>query len=235
MIKQEAISKFEDERRFNKRVGNLFVSIINNAIEKKGKAYVALSGGSTPVPIFQYIREKCIEKVEWEKVSFFWVDERPVSPDSKDSNYGNASKLLLDYLPGAKTYRIKGENSPDLAANDYKEYIRRIVAFSEGLPCFDLMWLGMGTDGHTASIFPDSEVIHEKEEWVKSVWVEKLNSYRITLTLPVINNAKNRMIVMKGEKKLEVFNEIQKVEEKKYPIQFLQPSAAKDYWMISVN
>ncbi|WP_445665610.1 6-phosphogluconolactonase [Fodinibius sp. AD559] len=235
MIEEGAISKFKYEEKFKKRVAKLFILIINDAIEKKGEAYVALSGGSTPVPVFRFIREKCLEKVDWEKVCFFWVDERPVPPESEESNYGNACEKLLNYLPGVKRYRMKGEYSPEQAAKEYEQYLKKVVPSKDGLPCFDLIWLGMGSDGHTASIFPNSEMINEKKDWVKSVWVEKLNSYRITLTLPIINNAKNRMIVMKGKEKLEVFNEIQKIKEKKYPIQFIQPSTAKDYWMIGVN
>ena len=232
MNKLATIYKYDNEESFFKRAANIFVTLITDSIKKREQAFVALSGGTTPIPVFKIIRDEFVDKVNWNKVSFFWVDERSVPPNHSDSNFGNARNKLLDYLPGIRTYRIKGEHPAKKAAKEYEECIEKVVPSSDGLPCFDLIWLGMGTDGHTASIFPQSTVINEQEKWVKDVWVNKHDTHRVTLTFPVINNARSRMIVIRGDSKLAIFKEIQQLEEKKYPIQYIYPSDADDYWIV---
>lgn len=230
-----SIEKFDEEESFNRRATELFISLIKQTLQKRYEVFVALSGGTTPFPIFKMIKEKFLNYIDWGTVNFFWVDERAVPPAHKESNFGNANRELLEYLPGVKVYRLKGEIPQRDAVHEYKSYLKKMLPFEDGLPCFDLIWLGMGTDGHTASIFPNSEVIDERNEWVKGVWVDKLDAYRLTLTFPVINNARNRMILVRGAKKLKIFNEIQELEEKKYPIQYIYPSNAKDYWIVGTN
>jgi 6-phosphogluconolactonase len=235
MNDQSTLERIDDEERFKSRSAGLFIAIIKQALDDRGEAYVALSGGSTPLPIFEYIRTEFVDTINWENVSFLWVDERTVPPTHQDSNFGNACDVLLNYLPDVKTYRMKGEDPPEKAAEEYAGQLQTVVPAENGLPRFDLLWLGMGTDGHTASLFPNGEGLDEKDDWVKSVWVDKLETYRLTLTFPVINNARNRMIVINGQEKLAIFNEIQELEAKKYPIQYLDPSNAIDYWIIGTD
>lgn len=227
-----SVDKISDNDQFVSRTTDLFLNIIKESIKKRGKANIALSGGSTPVPIFKKIRTLSSRDINWEMVNIFWVDERCVPPDHPDSNFRDANKLLLNYLPDATYYRIKGEKDPEKAALGYESTLNTVLPKKNGIPGFDLIWLGMGTDGHTASLFPGTNAIQEKYKWVVSVWVEKLNKHRVTITLPVLNNAEKRMIVIKGTEKRKLLNEIRDLREKKYPIQYIYPSSSEDYWII---
>ncbi|HEX7774111.1 MAG TPA: 6-phosphogluconolactonase, partial [Pyrinomonadaceae bacterium] len=143
---------------------------------------VALSGGSTPKVLYQVLAEEFREQVPWSNTHFFWSDERHVPPDHPDSNYRMAHEALLSRVPvpESNVHRVHGENpSAQKAADEYEKII---------VPRLDLILLGLGADGHTASIFPGSEVLHETKRLIAAPWVEKLNAYRITMTLPLLNN-----------------------------------------------
>ena len=151
---------------------------------------VALSGGSTPKRMFQILAEQFRDQMAWEGIQFFWSDERHVPPDHPESNYRMANEALLSHVPvsAENVHRIHGEEPNAVEAAS--EYERTIVAVTkQPLPRLDLIFLGLGTDGHTASIFPGSEALHETKRLVAAPYVEKFKSYRITMTLPLINNA----------------------------------------------
>jgi 6-phosphogluconolactonase len=186
---------------------------------ERGSSMVALSGGSTPKMLYQLLadpNEPFREKVPWPRIQFFWTDERHVPPDHPESNYRMAHEAMLAHVPVIKenVHRVMSENPNDAEAAELYE--------AEVPSRFDLILLGLGTDGHTASIFPGSEVLHETKRLVAAPWVEKLKSYRITMTLPLINNAASVVCLVSGADKAEIVREVLK-GPKRYPAQEVQP------------
>lgn len=193
---------------------------------------VALSGGSTPKLMFQILAEQFRDEVAWSNIQFFWSDERHVPPDDAESNYRMANEALLSHVPVSanNVHRIRSEN-PDAAAVA-SEYEQTIIAVTkQTLPRLDLIFLGLGTDGHTASIFPGSEVLHETERLVAAPYVEKFNSYRITMTLPLLNNGASIVFLVSGAEKAEIVRAVLQ-GEKKYPAQAVNPTQGELIWML---
>ena len=193
---------------------------------------VALSGGSTPKLMFQLLADQFREEVAWSRVHFFWSDERHVPPDDPESNYRMANEALLSHVPVSanNVHRILGEN-PDAAtvASDYEQTIRAVT--KQTLPRFDLIFLGLGADGHTASIFPGSDVLHETERLVAAPYVEKFKSHRITMTLPLLNNGASIVFLVSGAEKAEIVKQVLQ-GEKKYPAQAVNPTQGELIWML---
>jgi len=193
---------------------------------------VALSGGSTPKLMFQILAEQFRERVDWSTIQFFWSDERHVPPDHPESNYRMANEALLSHVPvsAASVHRIRGEN-PDAAeaASEYEQTIVQVT--QEPLPRLDLIFLGVGTDGHTASIFPGSEVLHETNRLVAAPYVEKFQSYRITMTLPLLNNGATVVFLVSGAEKAQIVKEVFEGENK-YPAQAVKPTHGELIWML---
>ncbi len=227
-----SIDEYYAPGSFEAHAAKRIAGIIAESVEKNGRANIALSGGSTPLPVFGRLLKKYKCQVPWDKVSIFWVDERCVAPNHKDSNFGTAYKKLIKYIPEVIAYRMRGEEDPLTAKHEYAEILRKELPRKNNIPEFDMISLGMGDDGHTASLFPGSDVLNEDKELVKEVWVEKLNAYRLTLTLPVLNNARNRVVLITGDKKVRLFNEIRGLSEFNYPIQHIYPARSQDYWLI---
>lgn len=225
------INNFDTIEAFNKAHIEYILTYAKTCIAKKNTFYWAISGGTTPLPIFVELAKK-EDALDWSKVHTFWVDERAVDRESPDSNYGNAfnlwfknSKTIIYPMPADK------ENLDDMA-KIYEQQIIDTLPSHNKLPQFDLIWLGMGTDGHTASLFPKSLGVEEKQKLVVENYVQSMNKWRMTLTFPLINNAQKRIISIKGSEKKAIFAEIQQGIESKYPIQRIYPSTAKDTWMI---
>ena len=191
---------------------------------------VALSGGSTPKLMFQILADEFREQVAWSRIHFFWSDERHVPPDDPESNYRMANEALLSHVPANKVHRIRGEEpSAAKAASDYERTIVEVTG--QSLPRLDLIFLGLGTDGHTASIFPGSEVLHETKRLVAAPYVEKFKSYRITMTLPLLNNAASVVFLVSGAENAEIVNAV--IEgENKYPAQAVMPVHGELIWML---
>src|SRR5215213_2143851 len=194
---------------------------------------VALSGGSTPKLMFQILAEQFRDEVAWSNIHFFWSDERHVPPDDRESNYRMAHEALLSHVPVSanNVHRIPGEN-PDAAAaaSEYEQTI--IDVTKQALPRLDLIFLGLGTDGHTASIFPGSEVLHETKRLVAAPYVEKLKSYRITMTLPLLNNGASVVFLVSGAEKAEVVKAVLQGGDK-YPAQLVKPTHGELVWMVN--
>jgi 6-phosphogluconolactonase len=190
---------------------------------------VALSGGSTPKLMFEMLVG---QSVPWDGIQFFWSDERHVPPDDPESNYRMANEALLSRVPvlAENVHRIHGEN-PDAAeaAADYENTI--IAVTKQLLPRLDLIFLGLGTDGHTASIFPGSEVLHETKRLVAAPYVKKFQSYRITMTLPLINNAATVVFLVSGAEKAEIVKSVFDGENN-YPAQAVKPTHGELIWML---
>jgi 6-phosphogluconolactonase len=190
---------------------------------------VALSGGSTPKRMFEMLVG---QSVPWDGIQFFWSDERHVPPDDPESNYRMANEALLSRVPvlAENVHRIHGEN-PDAAeaAADYENTI--IAVTKQLLPRLDLIFLGLGTDGHTASIFPGSEVLQETKRLVAAPYVEKFASHRITMTLPLLNNAASVVFLVSGAEKAQIVKEVLEGENN-YPAQAVKPTHGELIWML---
>jgi len=212
-----------------------FCDKLLNLSSKKDKVFISLSGGSTPRMIFKALAENYKNKIDWKKVYLFWGDERCVSPDDEQSNFGMTKELLLNHIniPPENIHRIKGEEKPEQEAVRYSKEILEVVSIKNNLPNFDLMVLGIGEDGHTASIFPDQlQLLNSKnicEVSVKSDTKQK----RITLTGNVIKNSDIIIFLAVGDNKSHIIKEIIEGEEKsrsKYPAANIHPASGSLYF-----
>ena len=190
------------------------VELARRAIEERGTFRIALSGGSTPKRVYPLLvgRERR-ERVDWSRVEFFWGDERAVPPDHPESNFGVAYQMLLAQLPGVRPGQIHRMNAeaPDLdaAAAAYEAELRLAFgARGDTPPTFDLIWLGMGPDGHTASLFPGSEALSVTDRWVVANWCPGPGAWRMTLTYPVLDGAREVIVVVTGADKGEAIRRV---------------------------
>lgn len=205
-----------------------------------GKIFtVALSGGSTPKRLFKLLAEEPYRsRVPWSDIHFFWGDERTVPPDDPDSNFGAANRALFSQvaIPLDNIHRIKGEMSdPMQAAADYESELLRFFGLAEGeFPRLDLAFLGMGADGHTASLFPGTQALSEARRLAVAPWVEKLRTHRVTLTCPVFNKAACILLLVAGEAKAETLRQVLEGEPAppRYPVQLIRPENGKLAWYI---
>jgi 6-phosphogluconolactonase len=215
-----------------------FASAAAASIETKGSFSVALSGGSTPRGMFALLAGDGFRgQVRWDRVSFFWGDERHVRPDHADSNFRMAREALLSHLTlrDDQVFRIHGEN-PDAAAAayEYEGTVRQYFGLADGqFPRFDLVLLGMGPDGHTASLFPGTKALLDQTRVVIANWVGKFNTHRITLTAPAINTAARVLFLISGEDKAPALKAVLEgpLEPSQLPAQLIQPIDGSLVWL----
>ena len=211
-----------------------FVSIADHAVKTNGRFTVALSGGSTPRALYAELIDR--RSIDWSCVHVFWGDERCVPPDQPDSNYGMACQTLLSKVnvPEANVHRIKGELDPDQAALEYEAELRRVFEPALPFPCFDLILLGMGAEGHTASLFPGTAAIHEQARWVVAHSVEQLKTNRVTLTPPVLNQAAHVIFMVVGADKASALQAVLygEYDPDRYPAQIVSPTNGQLTWLI---
>jgi 6-phosphogluconolactonase len=206
------------------------------SIAEQGRFTWALSGGGTPRGLFQRLAgDPYRERIDWSRVHFFWGDERHVPPDDAESNYRMARETMIDALspPAENVHRIHAEE-PDaaVAARLYEAELRSFFALGDGeWPRFDLMLMGIGKDGHTASLFPGGEAVHERERIVVAPWVPSQNTFRITLTPPAINRAARSLFLVSGEEKSEALRAVLEGarEPDRYPAQIVEGNVL---WMV---
>lgn len=186
---------------------------------------IALSGGSTPKIIFEELSKNYKDKFDWNEIHFYWGDERCVPPDDTESNYGMTKKYLLDHIniPRENIHRIKGENDPVIEAERYSDEIKILVNSKNGLPNFDLVMLGLGEDGHTASIFPDQMNLLHSEKICEVATHPSTGQKRITITGKVINNSRAVTFLVTGERKSETLNKVLKEKDERLPATYIQP------------
>jgi 6-phosphogluconolactonase len=213
-----------------------FCSVGSSAIQDHGWFTVALSGGSTPRGLHQELVTHFASQVQWDKVFFFWGDERHVPPDSSDSNYRMAKETLLSKLPipPENIFRVTAE-LPDArqAAAKYEQTIQKFFNLgADSFPRFDFILLGMGPDGHTASLFPGTAALQEKDHLVVANWVEKMNAFRITFTYPVLNNAAHVMLLVSGDEKAEMVRRALKEPGANLPCQRVCPVDGELLWYL---
>ena len=212
-----------------------FVAESHAAVARKDRFLVALSGGSTPKTLYQLLADPkgpFRDQIPWSKTHFFWSDERHVPPNNPDSNYRMANEVMLSRVPvpESNVHRIASENPSAAAAAE--AYEQTLFEFSEGaLPRLDLILLGLGTDGHTASIFPGSEVLHETKRLVAAPWVDKLKTYRITMTLPLLNNSASVLFLISGAEKAAIVRDVLQGPER-YPAQAVKTTNGQLLWML---
>lgn len=204
-----------------------------NAIAAQGRFTIGLSGGSTPRPLFRLLAsEPYRSAIDWGLVWVLWGDERCVPPDDRDSNYGMARDLLLEHVtvPPSQVVRVQGELPPQQAAQAYENALRTL--FDTDWPRIDYLLQGMGADGHTASLFPYTAALHEKTHWVVANYVEKMESWRITLSPPAINAARHITFMVAGESKAEAVKAVLEGPHQPdtYPSQMIQPVDGSLNW-----
>jgi len=220
-----------------------FCAMANNAITRHGRFVVALSGGRTPKALYELLAtdQRYRESVAWKDVYFFFGDERHVLPDHPDSNFRMANEALFKRIPvpANNIFRVPAELvDASYAANRYQQALSAFFAsnseIEDNLPVFDLIFLGMGPDGHTASLFPETAALDEKEKWVAANWVAKFASWRITLTLPVINQARAVAFLVTGRDKAPIIKKIfnGSGDSLHYPIQRVDPPKGHKYWFL---
>src|SRR5580698_1273941 len=213
-----------------------FSRVGRQAIGAQGRFAVALSGGSTPKSLYSLLASSYAD-FPWARTYFFFGDERHVPPTDPESNYRMVNESLLSKvaIPAQNVFRVKAEN-PDAAAaaSDYEIQLRKFFELKPGeFPHFDLLLLGMGPDGHTASLFPDSEGLKEQSKLVIANWVEKFKTHRISFTFPVLNNAGEVIFLASGSDKAEMVREV--LEGKPMPplpAQQVQPTNGRLLWML---
>lgn len=201
-------------------------------VSKKGNYTIALSGGSTPKVLFEILAKDFSQSIPWDRVHLYWGDERCVPPDHEESNFLMTQKSLLGplKLPKANIHRIKGEDDPKVEANRYAQEINQTVESSS----FDMVMLGMGEDGHTASIFPDRmEYLSDPNTCVVATHPES-GQKRVSLTGTVINKAQKVCFLVTGENKAEKLKEIvhQTGQYESYPASFIMPQSGELYWFV---
>lgn len=180
------------------------------AISNQGTFSMVLSGGSTPALTYQKLVEVSRrEELDWSRVQVFWGDERCVPPEHEQSNYRLARQTLLDHvpIPAGNIHRMACEADPEAGSRDYEQVLRLIFP-EQDWPAFDLILLGLGDDGHTASLFPGMEILNERTRWVAPVYVPHLNSWRISLTPPALNAANAIAFLVTGESKASTLKQI---------------------------
>lgn len=225
----------KDPQAMAERAAHILASACEEAVAERGLFRMAISGGHTPLPLFQLLTKvDWVDRLPWDKISIFWVDERCVGPESSESNYGSARREFLGKVPATHYYRMHGEDDPEKAAAAYEELIREDFYLGpKELPRFDLMILGMGSDGHTASLFPASPVLAETKKLVTEVYVPEKQEERITLTLPVINNARCCMFLVTGaEKRAALGDVLNLLSEPVLPAQMVRPGSGDLVWIV---
>lgn len=227
------IKFFEKEEDFNDSVAQEIVSNMTKFQESNGVFNFGLSGGNSPLGIFDsMIRMTKADAIKWEKTHFFWIDERGVAPDHQDSNFGVAFNYFLKDHDVGGLYRMKGELDPRIAAEKYEStLVEKLPLNDKGVPMLDVALIGMGIDGHVASIFPQSSAL-SSTGWVYGDFIENVGMNRITLTLPALNAVRKRIFIIKGQEKLNLLKEMADLESYKYPMQYLLNRNEKDLWFI---
>lgn len=225
-----------DAEAVAREAARVFAERAREAISARGAFRVALSGGTTPEKLYRILAaEPFAGGIDWKHVRLYWGDERCVPPDHPDSNYGAAHRGLISKvpLPAENIFRMRGETDPPAAAMEYAEALRRSFPPAGDWPRFDLILLGVGADGHIASLFPQTEALKERDKWVAAIHVPKLDAWRITLTLPVLNAAAEVLFLAVGEGKREIVREILEGERRDaYPAQRVRPVAGRTIWLL---
>jgi 6-phosphogluconolactonase len=220
-------------------LSKFFLKKLVNGIEQipTGSYFsMALSGGSTPKHLFQYLASHSGDKINWGKVRIFWGDERCVSPESKESNYLMTKENLLDHIPipPENIFRIKGEDDPLIESDRYAQTVSKHVNTFGNIPQFDIIMLGLGDDGHTASIFPDKSQLFNSNKLFEVAEHPQTKQIRISATGQIINNAKTVIFLVTGASKAQVLAKVidKKDEWESFPASKVHPKNGDLFWFV---
>jgi 6-phosphogluconolactonase len=230
-VSPPSVRVFENPQKLAEAAAEAFAKEAARSIRETGRFTVALAGGSTPKRTYELLATEYAEQdLDWSKVHVFFGDERTVPPEHEDSNYRMAYETLLSCVPVGSVYRMRGELDPSQAAVLYEE---ELVDFFGDPPRLDLILLGIGEDGHTASLFPRTTALDLRERWVVENPVEKLGNTRLTLTVPTIDAARKIIFLAAGEGKAEALKEILegRADPHDYPAKLIRP-ASSPVWMV---
>ena len=227
------VTHFANADLLAKAAAEYFIKLAAEAIQLKGKFTVALSGGNTPAAMYKLLStDFYINQIDWKNIYFFWGDERCVALNDKNNNSYNAKNILLDKvsIPKKNIFIIPVDESPVNAAIYYEATIK--IFFKTDKPVFDLILLGMGDNGHTASLFPNTTILQEAKALVKEVYVDEIKMDRISFTAPLINNAKHILFLVTGKEKQQMLKTVLegKYEPEKYPAQMIKNAE----WFVSL-
>ena len=230
---------YPDAASLARAAGEHFIALAGEAVAARRRFAVALASGSTPRATYALLASpEFAGRVDWPSVHVFWGDERCVPPDHFDSNYAMAREALLDQvpLPARNIHRIRGEIEPERAANEYERTLRAFFTRPPGGSAgrFDLVLLGMGNDGHTASLFPGLAALHEGVRWVVAHYVDKLSVWRVTLTPVIINAAAHVTFLASGASKAERLREVLVGPNQPdvLPVQIVRPTSGHLLWLV---
>jgi 6-phosphogluconolactonase len=230
------VEVYEDAAALARAAAERFVRIADEATQASGRFGVALAGGNTPRKVYELLSgDEYRPRVDWGRCHVFFGDERCVPPGHAESNYRMTYESLLSRvpLPAENVRRIKGEGDPPASARAYEDELRSFFG-KQPWPQFDLVVLGMGDDGHTASLFPHTAALDETRRWVASNRVERLGAFRVTLTAPAINDARHVMFLVSGASKAARLAEVIKgrFEPARLPAQSVRPVAGELLWLV---
>lgn len=234
--KVEQVCDFEELVR---AAAQKIVRVAQQAVSAHGRMAFALAGGSTPKKLYTLLATDTFRsQISWDSIHFFWGDERHVPPDHQDSNYRMARETLLAHVPVPEdhVHRIPSElKNAEEAAESYESELREFFHLAGGgKPRFDLILLGMGPDGHTASIFPGTSAVHETTQLVTAPWVEKFSTFRITLTPAVLNEAAHVLFLVSGHDKAQTLRSVLEgpFQPDIFPSQIINPARGELIWLI---
>jgi 6-phosphogluconolactonase len=229
------VRRYADPDLLAQAAADELVAIARDAVRARGVCHVALSGGSTPKRMFQVLAARGKGGAPWPQIELWWGDERTVPPDHPDSNYGMTRAALIDPLglAPARVHRMEGERDPDAAARDYE---RALVARMGAPPVFDLVLLGLGPDGHVASLFPGSPALDETARWVVANPVDSPVAHgktvRLTLTVPAIDAARHVRLLVAGADKAATLAEVLAGPPGRFPAQRIAPTVGDLAWLV---
>lgn len=234
-FKQKIIVK-DDPTLLAKQAAEIFVAGARGSIDKKRPFTVAISGGSTPRRMYKMLAsEPYIRNIPWQKIHIFWVDERCVPLDSPESNYGEAKMDFIDEvpIPQSHVHWITCGPSPRASAKEYQKTLKDFFSFENArIPRFDLIYLGMGADGHIASLFPGQKSLYEKERLVVAVKGGNPNTNRITMTLLLLNQARHIVFIITGEEKARTVQRVLEDSKIRLPAQKIRPLDGQLTWLM---
>jgi 6-phosphogluconolactonase len=210
-----------------------FAARTQETIDERGRFAVALAGGSTPKATYEVLARDYANELDWSRVHVYFGDERTVPPDHEDSNYRMAYETLLSHVPVGSVHRMRGELPPDEAAAAYEEELRAFFGQVD-IPGLDLILCGLGEDGHTLSLFPETAALDVNDRWVVANPVLKLGTTRLTLTIPALNVSRAVTFVVAKESKAEALKEVLEgdADPRAYPAKLVRPESRDLTWMV---
>jgi 6-phosphogluconolactonase len=226
---------YETEKEWVAAACSQIVARLRAALAARRRATILLAGGSTPAPVYGALAQS--ERIDWANVHFFWGDERPVPADHPESNFRMAREVLLEPLgipaDDPRVHRFRTEGTPAEAAAVYEQNLRRFFEVPWGKsPVFDVVLLGMGSDGHTASLFPGTEALEEREHLAVANPVPSAGTVRLTVTYPLLNAARAVLILVRGEDKAARLREVLTGPQGQYPVQGVAPMQGELIWAV---